>query len=65
MTVDKALAISDQPNRYTHNEQVIARITPAAAVRATLGMCEVWAAREPDCAGVRAIRDELKSLGAS
>lgn len=65
MNVDQALAIADDPRKYTHNEQVIARIILAAAVRTTLSMCEVWAAREPDCAGVRAIRDELKSLGAS
>lgn len=61
MTIEEALAISDRPNDYTHNQQIIARITLAAGVRQALRMCETWLEREPECAGVRAIRDELRA----
>lgn len=60
MNLETALRISDRPNDYTHNEQVIARLTLAQGIRLVRGMCDVWLEREPDCAGVRAIRDELR-----
>ena len=62
MDLETALEISDHPNTHTHNEQVIARLTLAHGIRRVLSMCEVWLEREPDCAGVRAIRDELKGM---
>ena len=40
MTVEEALAISDNARDYTHNEQVIARLTLAAEVR----VHQAWAA---------------------
>lgn len=33
-----------------------------AAIALVRSMCDVWADREPNCAGVRAIRDELNEL---
>lgn len=60
MKLARALEISDRPSDFTHNEQIIARITLAAEIRAVRTMCDMWLEREPDCAGVRAIRDELE-----
>lgn len=40
--------------------QVLAELDRrGAAIERVRGMCDVWAEREPNCAGVRAIRDEL------
>lgn len=60
MKLEQALEVSDRPSDFTHNEQVIARLTLAQGIRTVRGMCEMWLEREPDCAGVRAIRDELE-----
>lgn len=37
-------------------------VTAYDALQKVRGMCDVWAEREPQCAGVRAIRDELGEI---
>lgn len=57
--VDWALQIVSRLERDDRYQAWEAAHVLADAVRLVRSMCEVWIDREPHCAGVRAIRDEL------
>lgn len=59
MKLAKALQITDRPSDFTHNEQIIARLTLAQEIRHIRRLCDKLLEAEPDCVGVKTIRDEL------